>query len=154
LHSYFIFCFFPPDRIHQVVLRQAAENPELVKDAGTTIVKGLSTSVGESIWSWQVFRLYCGFAVAIASGFSGLFTAFSYFSELGHNVAKLRSDIKDMRSDMKEQIARSDAKFDAYNARFDKYNARFDKKHDTTMSLSFGTLALSTLLMILLPRRS
>jgi hypothetical protein len=111
---------FPLDKYHHVVLRQAAENPELSKDVGKTLFKELNTSV------LQVVRTYGGTAVASASGCGALLTAFYYFSTLGHNVASLRgdiaslrSDIASLRSDIASQRSDSNTRFDAYNARWD-----------------------------------
>jgi len=131
-----------------VLLRQAAENPEVVKDAGTAVVKEVGTSLSKSSLS---IGTIVGSVLATMSGCGAMFGAFSYFSALGHNVADLKDNATQMNARMDAYNARFDAynaRFDAYNARFDAYNARFDKVYIGTVSITLGVPALLSLLMI------
>uniref|UniRef100_A0A7S0MYF3 Uncharacterized protein n=1 Tax=Cryptomonas curvata TaxID=233186 RepID=A0A7S0MYF3_9CRYP len=114
-----------PDKSRQVLLRQAAENPEVVKNAGTAVAKEVGTSISKTSW---FIGTVVGSALATLSGCGAMFGAFSYFSTLGHNVA----DLKVITNQM-------DARFDAYNARSD---ARFEKVYLGTMSITLGVPAL------------
>ena len=113
-----------PDKSRQVLLRQAAENPEVVKDAGTAVVKEVGTSLSKT--SLSIGTIF-GSVLATMSGCGAMFGAYSYFSVLGHNVSDLKGDTKQMSDRM-----------DAYNARFDAYNARFDKVYIGTVSITLG----------------
>jgi hypothetical protein len=117
-----------PDKSRQVLLRQAAENPEVIKDAGTAVVKEVGTSLSKTSLS---IGTIVGSVLATMSGCCAMFGAFRYFSALGNNVA----DLKDITTQM---IARMDARMDAYNA-------RFDKVYVGTVSI---TLGVPVLLMI------
>ena len=131
-----------PDKSRQVLLRQAAENPEVVKDVSTSVVKDVSTSFVKTRWPWQNIENLGGSATNIVGGCAALFAAFSYFSTLGHNVADLKSELADLKSDSKQSNARLDANNARYDARFDSYNARFDKVYLGTVSLALGVPAL------------
>ena len=127
-----------PDKSRQVLLRQAAENPEVVRNAGTAVVKEVGTSLSKTSLS---IGTIVGSVLATMSGCGAMFRAFSYFSALGNNVA----DLKDITTQMNAQMDAFNARFDAYNARFDAYDARFDKVYVGTVSISLG---LPVLLMI------
>ena len=152
-----------PDKSRQVLLRQAAENPEVVKDAGTAVVKDVGTSLSKTSLS---IGTIVGSVLATMSGCGAMFGAFSYFSALGHNVADLKDSVADLKDNAKDNAkqmndrmdahnarmdaynARFVARMDAYNSRFDAYNARFDKVYIGTVSITLGVPALLSLLMI------
>ena len=131
-----------PDKSRQVLLRQAAENPEVVKDAGTAVVKEVGTSLSKTSLS---IGTIVGSVLATMSGCGAMFGAFSYFSALGQNVADLKGYIKQMNDRMDAYNDRMDARMDAFNARMDANNARFDKVYVGTVSI---TLGVPVLLMI------
>jgi hypothetical protein len=127
-----------PDKSRQVLLRQAAENPDVVRNAGTAVVTEVGTSLSKTSLS---IGTIVGSVLATMSGCCAMFGAFSYFSALGNNVA----DLKDITTQMNARMDAFNARFDAYNARFDAYDARFDKVYVGTVSISLG---LPVLLMI------
>jgi hypothetical protein len=121
-----------PDKSRQGLLRQAAENPEVIKGVGTSVVKDIPASVSKTMTSWQNMGNLGGYAVGIAGGCSASFTAFSYFSTLGQNVADLKSQT------------------DRIIAQMDADNARFDKVFLGTLTLSLGVpLGLGAALLMI-----
>uniref|UniRef100_A0A7S0QWP6 Uncharacterized protein n=1 Tax=Cryptomonas curvata TaxID=233186 RepID=A0A7S0QWP6_9CRYP len=128
-----------------VLLRQAAENPEVVKDVAASVVKDVGTSVSKSSWSIGIGTVV-GSGIAAISGCGAMFGAFSYFSTLGHNVSDLKGELADMKSASKEMNARMESVSKEMNARFDAYNARsdarFEKVYLGTMSITLGVPAL------------
>ncbi len=125
--TYVPFCK-GPDKSRQVLLRQAAENPEVVKDFSTSVVQDIGKSVGRNWWPWQSIENLGGSAAGV------LFAAFSSFSILGQKIHRNVADIKSELADWKRELvreskqfnARLDSRFDNDNARFDNDNARFD----------------------------
>jgi hypothetical protein len=140
--TYLPFCN-RPDKSRQVLLRQAAENPEVVKDVHTSVVKDISTSFGKT--RWQNMKNLGRSAINIAGGCAAFF---SWKSDSKQSNARL--DTYNARSnarlDADNARARSDARLDddnaRWNARWDAYDARFEKVSLGIVSLSLGMPAL------------
>ena len=108
-------------------MRQAAENPEIVKSVGK-----LTGTSNPSFNGLVSFAQTWGSGLAgVVVSFGSLFAGFQYFSNLSHNVADLKISMDEMKAEMR-----------AFNARFDGYNARFDRMHFGTLAMGFGVPVL------------
>ena len=138
--------------VKDAVLRQAAENAEVVKDAVTAAVqkvaenpelgKDASKAAVKKVETILPIGTIIGSVLATVSGGSAMFGAFNYFSALGHNVADLKDNANQTSADLKDIAKQTSERMDAYNARFDAYNARFDKMYIGTVSITLGVPAL------------
>ena len=108
-------------------MRQAAENPEIVKHVGK--LTGTSNPSFNGLVSFA--QTWGSGLVGVVVSFGSLFAGFQYFSNLSHNVAELKTTLGEIKDDMK-----------AINARFDAYNARFDRMLFGTVAISFGAPVL------------
>ena len=116
------------DVFRQVLLRQAAENPEIVKDA----IKLAGTNNSSSRFR-DCAVLYGGICTICS-----LYWSIQYFSSIRLDIAAMKKDVAEIKNHINARFEAYDARFEAYNARFDAENARFDRMLLGTVFMTTG----------------